>query len=111
MHGLDWDAFRVLLAVVERGSFSAGARALGISQPTAGRKIAELEGALGARLLVRRSRGVLPTPAGEEILAEGEIENVSLARQGRVDQPAIPATALPQMPWPSSTPRTPLNPR
>jgi DNA-binding transcriptional LysR family regulator len=66
----DWDAFRVLLAVVERGSFSAGARALGISQPTTGRKIAALEAALGARLLVRRARGVVLTPAGEDVVAE-----------------------------------------
>jgi DNA-binding transcriptional LysR family regulator len=64
----DWDAFRVLLAVAERGSFSAGARAIGLSQPTAGRRIAELERALGAPLLVRRSRGVIPTAAGEEVL-------------------------------------------
>ncbi|MGZ3418916.1 MAG: LysR family transcriptional regulator [Polyangiales bacterium] len=66
----DWDAFRVLLSVVERGSFSAGARALGISQPTAGRKVAALEEALGARLLVRRARGVVLTPAGEEVIVE-----------------------------------------
>lgn len=66
----DWDAFRVLLAVVERGSFSAGARALGISQPTTGRKIAALEASLGARLLVRRARGVILTPAGEDVVAE-----------------------------------------
>jgi DNA-binding transcriptional LysR family regulator len=66
----DWDAFRVLLSVVERGSFSGGARALGISQPTAGRKIAALEASLGARLLLRRARGVVLTPAGEEVVVE-----------------------------------------
>lgn len=68
--GADWDGFRVLLAVAERGSVSAGARALHLSQPTAGRRIEALEAALGARLLVRKSRGVVPTPAGEEVLAE-----------------------------------------
>ncbi len=66
---LDWDAFRLLLAVAERGSFSAGARAVGLSQPTAGRRIGELERVLGARLLVRRNRGVVPTAAGEEVIA------------------------------------------
>jgi DNA-binding transcriptional LysR family regulator len=65
-----WDGFRVLLAVADRGSFSAGARTLGISQPTAGRHVEALEQALGARLLVRRARGVVPTQAGEEVLAE-----------------------------------------
>jgi len=67
---MDWDGFRVLLSVVERGSFSAGARALGISQPTAGRKVAALEEDVGTRLLVRRSRGVALTPAGEDVIAE-----------------------------------------
>jgi DNA-binding transcriptional LysR family regulator len=65
-----WDGLRLFLTVVERRSLSAGARALGISQPTATRRIAELEQALGARLLLRQSRGVVPTPAGEEVLAE-----------------------------------------
>jgi DNA-binding transcriptional LysR family regulator len=65
-----WDGLRLFLSVVERRSLSAGARALGISQPTATRRIAELEQALGARLLLRQSRGVVPTPAGEEVLAE-----------------------------------------
>lgn len=66
----DWDAYRVLLHVVDRGSFSRAAGELGISQPTASRRLEELERALGARLLVRRSRGVVPTPAGERVLAE-----------------------------------------
>jgi DNA-binding transcriptional LysR family regulator len=67
---MDWDGFRVLLAVVERGSFSAAGKALGISQPTAGRKVAALEASLGTRLLVRRNRGVALTPAGEQIVVE-----------------------------------------
>ncbi len=70
MNSPDWDAYRVLLQVVERGSFSRAAGELGISQPTASRRIDELERALGARLLVRRSRGVVPTPTGERVLAE-----------------------------------------
>jgi DNA-binding transcriptional LysR family regulator len=66
----DWDAYRVFLHVVDRGSFSRAAGELGISQPTASRRLEELERALGARLLVRRSRGVVPTPAGERVLVE-----------------------------------------
>ncbi len=65
----DWEGYRVFLAVAERGSFSNAARELGISQPTASRAIDALERALGTRLLVRRSRGVLPTPAGDRVLA------------------------------------------
>ena len=43
---LDWDGLRVFLAVAERRSFSAGARALNISQPTAGRRVEALGFAL-----------------------------------------------------------------
>ena len=66
----DWDAYRVFLRVVERGSFSRAAGELGISQPTASRRVDELERALGTRLLVRRARGVVPTPTGERVFAE-----------------------------------------
>lgn len=67
---LEWDQLRIFLAVAERKSFSAAARALNISQPTAGRRVEALEKALGVRLLVRQNRGAVPTPVGEEILAE-----------------------------------------
>lgn len=67
---LDWDGLRVFLAVAERRSFSAGARALNISQPTAGRRVEALEKALGVRLLVRQNRGTVPTPVGEQVLAD-----------------------------------------
>jgi DNA-binding transcriptional LysR family regulator len=73
----DWDAYRVFLRVVERGSFSRAAGELGISQPTASRRIDDLERALGARLLVRRSRGVVPTPTGERVLAEARRMSLS----------------------------------
>lgn len=55
---------RVFCRVVERGSFSAVARELGISQPNASRHVAALEQRMGARLLVRTTRKVSPTDAG-----------------------------------------------
>ncbi len=67
---LDWDGLRIFLAVAERRSFSAGARALHISQPTAGRRVEALEKTLGVKLLVRQNRGAIPTPVGEEVLSE-----------------------------------------
>lgn len=54
--------------VVERGSFSAAARALHITQPAVSRQIALLERHMDARLLVRGRGGVQPTPAGELLL-------------------------------------------
>ncbi|MFO0692707.1 MAG: LysR family transcriptional regulator [Polyangiales bacterium] len=64
----DWDAYRVFLAVAERRSFSAAARALGSSQPTVGRAIASLETSLGTRLFLRTPRELVLTPDGERIL-------------------------------------------
>ena len=63
------DAMRVLLAVAENGSLSAGARALRSPLPTVSRKISELEAHLGIRLITRTSRKILLTEAGEGYLA------------------------------------------
>ena len=60
----DWDLYRSFLAVVDQGSLSGAARALRIAQPTVGRHIAALEGALGGAALFTRSPGGLrPTDA------------------------------------------------
>lgn len=58
-----WDLYRTLLAVVHEGSFSAAARALGLTQPTAGRHIEALEKHLGTALFTRSARRPQPTPA------------------------------------------------
>ncbi|MDB5438114.1 MAG: LysR family transcriptional regulator [Caulobacteraceae bacterium] len=56
---------RALSAVVERGSVSAAAQAVNLSQPALTQGLAKLERQLGVRLFERRSDGVSPTPAGE----------------------------------------------
>lgn len=55
---------RLFARVVERGSFTAVARELGVSQPSVSRQIAALEERLSARLLSRTTRRVKPTEAG-----------------------------------------------
>ncbi|MGA0602339.1 LysR family transcriptional regulator [Caulobacter sp. KR2-114] len=60
----DWSLYRTFLAVMEEGSLSAAARALGIAQPTVGRHIEALELALGGDALFTRSPGgLMPTEA------------------------------------------------
>lgn len=61
---LDTWSLQVLLAVAERGSFSAAASALSLTQPAVSRQIAGLERRLGVRLFSRVPRGVRATPAG-----------------------------------------------
>ncbi|MFL6659331.1 MAG: LysR family transcriptional regulator [Massilia sp.] len=57
----NWDLYRSMLAVLEEGSLTAAAKALGLAQPTLGRHIETLEAALGYALFVRSRHGLLPT--------------------------------------------------
>lgn len=63
------DAMRVILAVVDAGSLSAGSRKLNAPLPSVSRKVAELERHLGTNLLVRTSRNVQLTDAGRDYVA------------------------------------------
>ena len=64
----DWNRARAFWVTVEEGSYSAAAVALGQSQPTIGRQVAALEEELGVTLLERVGRGVVPTPAGLDLV-------------------------------------------
>ena len=63
------DAMRTFVRVVETGSFSAVARALGIGQPAVSKQVAALEDHLGAQLIRRSSRGINLTEAGKDFYA------------------------------------------
>jgi DNA-binding transcriptional LysR family regulator len=65
-------ALKLFTRVARLGSFSAAARENGLSQSQASRIIADLEADLGARLLSRTTRAVVPTEAGAEFLARVE---------------------------------------
>lgn len=54
----------IFVKVVERGSFTAAARSLGLPKTTVSRKLKELENRLGARLLNRTTRRLALTEAG-----------------------------------------------
>ncbi len=60
------EAMRVILAVVDAGSLSAGSRKLNAPLPSVSRKVAELERHLGTNLLVRTSRAIQLTDAGRD---------------------------------------------
>lgn len=61
---LDPWSLRILVEVAERGSFSAAADALVLTQPAVSRQISGLEARLGVTLFRREPRGVTPTGAG-----------------------------------------------
>lgn len=68
MDKLDWTLTRSFLAVAETGSLSAAARELGLSQPTLGRHISDLEAGLGLTLFHRQVRGLAMTDQALSLL-------------------------------------------
>jgi len=59
------NAMETFVNVVEAGSFSGAARRLEVGQPAVSKTIAQLEERLGVRLLLRSTRGLTPTEAGQ----------------------------------------------
>jgi DNA-binding transcriptional LysR family regulator len=96
---------RVVQAVVDTGSFTAAADALGYTQSAVSRQVAATEAAAGVPLFVRGARGVAPSPAGMMLArraatALNEIDAVSTDIAGlqdhvtgRVAIAAFPAAA------------------
>jgi DNA-binding transcriptional LysR family regulator len=63
------EAMTILLRVVDRGSFSAASRDLGVPLATVSRKVNELETHLRTKLLLRTTRKVALTDAGATYVA------------------------------------------
>ena len=77
----------LFVRTVESGSFSKAAREFGLSQPSVSRSIAALERRLGVKLLVRTTRQVSATDAGEALLVRARdallaIEEAESAARG-----------------------------
>lgn len=68
----DWGLLRAFLEVANSGSLSRAAVALGSSQPTLSRQIAQLEVHLGQALFERTTRGVRLTEAGAALRRPAE---------------------------------------
>jgi DNA-binding transcriptional LysR family regulator len=60
-----------LLAVIQSGSMAGAARHLSTSQPVVSKTIAELERALGVKLLDRNPQGIVPTMYGRALMSRG----------------------------------------
>src|SRR5262249_32215618 len=61
----------VLLAVVQSGSMARAPERLAVSHPVVSKAIADLERALGVRLLDRSRKGIEPTSYGQALLKRG----------------------------------------
>jgi DNA-binding transcriptional LysR family regulator len=82
---IDWDDARVFLAVARHGSLRAAGRALGLSQPTVGRRLATFEAAFGGPTLFDRlPEGLRLNAAGAALVsAAEELESAGLALERR----------------------------
>ncbi|HWA91385.1 MAG TPA: LysR family transcriptional regulator [Rhizomicrobium sp.] len=79
----DWDDFRLLLAVVETGSFSRAAVALNLTQPTVSRRVERLERSIGARLVDRLNNGATLTLEGLRVVEQLHVAHNAI--NGAVD--------------------------
>lgn len=74
---------RAFAALARRGSFSAAAEELVISQPAVSKHVAELEAELGTQLVIRGSRRIRLTPAGEFVADHVERAEALVAQAAR----------------------------
>lgn len=79
-HTMRWDDLRVFLAVARQGRLQTAGRTLGLDPTTAGRRIAALEAALGAKLFDRSPEGYALTEAGRGLVGHAQaMESQALA--------------------------------
>lgn len=85
-------ALRAFVRIVERGSITAAARDLGVSQPAVTKHLRNLERHVGARLVERSSRAVRPTLQGQALYeaSRGALAAIDAALEGvRHDMGAV----------------------
>lgn len=80
---MDLAALHALAAVVREGTFTAAARALGVSKQTVSDRVSALEREVGVRLLSRTTRRVTPTAAGANYVARVAALLAGLDEAGR----------------------------
>jgi DNA-binding transcriptional LysR family regulator len=107
---LDWDDLKTFLMIARHHSLTGAARALGVQQPTMGRRLEALEQRAGAKLLLKTPSGYVLTPAGETVLGNVErieaetiaieraIEGVDVRLEGTVRLTTVESLATDMLP-------------
>ncbi len=107
---LDTYSLRLFVAVCEEGSLTRAAQREALVASALSKRMAALEQSCGVPLLIRRPRGVLPTPAGEALLGRArevlgaleracsEVDAFSHGAQGSVRVLASPSVLAEQLP-------------
>jgi DNA-binding transcriptional LysR family regulator len=79
----EWSDFKVLLALASAGSVAGAARALAVDNSTVSRRLAALEEASGARLIIRGGREFTWTTEGRTLLSAAEVMETAVAQATR----------------------------
>ncbi len=95
---IDWSDLSLFLAVARGGGLAAGARMAGLSAPSLGRHMRDLERATGEILFNRMSHGYELTEAGAELLLEVEaiealVSDLEHRRKARRERPPVHISA------------------
>jgi DNA-binding transcriptional LysR family regulator len=80
----DWNLLRSFIAVYETGTLTEAARRLGTTQPSVGRHLRELEGALGEALFSRLPGRLKPTERAHALHGVVAVMKVSALEAGRL---------------------------
>ena len=98
----DWNALQLVLSISRTESLSAAARRLSIDQTTVSRRLKAIEVDLGTALFSRIEGRLVPTEAGERVIATAEIMEIAAGQlaesltgglqscEGRVRLTAVP---------------------
>jgi DNA-binding transcriptional LysR family regulator len=65
-------AMEAFVRVIETGSFSAATHQMHLGQPAVSKTVGQLEQRLGVRLVLRSTRGLTPTEAGQSFYEEAK---------------------------------------
>ena len=91
---LDGDDLRLLLAIARHGSLTAAGRVLGVTQPTMGRRVDQLENRLGMQLFERTGIGMALNALSRSLLHLAEawfkaVLHVELGEAGLTLRPRL----------------------
>lgn len=94
---LDWTDLQVFLRTCEAGSMTAAARQVHLTVAAVSTRLRNLEQTVGAPLLQRHARGVVPTPAGEALAQHARRLVHDLAEIQRLVQQAAEGATAPRL--------------
>jgi len=75
---MEWDDYRIFLALIRAGSVRAAAEKVGVSHSTVARRIEGFETRMGVKLFDRVAKGYALTAAGQDLLSTAETVEAEL---------------------------------